>query len=116
MQKNNKFHTRSIALSVVFAVVCLEPLQKFFSLPIFVKLGEISYSLYLVHFMVIGTLGCFVFELLYGNLSYNAAAAITFVVTTGVTWAVSVGFTKYIEPLGKRGELYVEQWIGNLKK
>ena len=104
------------ALLLVFAVVCLEPLQKFFSLPLFVKLGEISYSLYLVHFMVIATLGCFVFELLYGNLSYNAAAAITFVVTTGVTWAVSVGFTKYIEPLGKRGELYVEQWIGNLKK
>ena len=97
-------------------IFLLEPLQKFFGLTAFVKLGKISYSLYLVHFPVIATAGCGLFKVLYGKLSYNQAVLITFAVTTVLTWMVSVGFTKYIEPLGKRGELYVEQWIGNLKK
>ena len=36
------------------------------------------------------------------------AAVLVFVVTTLLVWLISVGFTKYIEPLGKWGEQYVE--------
>ena len=97
------------ALLLVGSVVCLEPLQKFFSLPVFVKLGKISYSLYLVHFPVIATFGCGLFEVLYGKLSYNMAVLGCFVTTTLLVGVVSVGFSKYIEPLGKAGETYVEQ-------
>lgn len=97
------------ALLLVAAVVCLEPLQKFFGLPVFVKLGNISYSLYLVHFPVIATLGCMVFRGFYGKLSYNLAALITFVITTAAVLLISAVFSKYIEPLGKKGEQYVEQ-------
>ena len=97
------------ALLLVGSVVCLEPLQNFFGLPVFVKLGKISYSLYLVHFPVIATFGCGLFEILYGKLSYNVAVLVCFVVTTVVVGLVSVGFSKYIEPLGKAGEKYVEQ-------
>mgnify|MGYP003312013164 CR=1 FL=1 len=81
----------------------------------FVKLGDISYSLYLVHFPVIATLGCWLFGILFERLSYNMAAMITFVVTTVVTLAVSAGFTKYIEPLGNAGEVYVKKLIGKNK-
>ena len=104
------------ALMLVCGVVLLEPLQKFFGHTAFVKLGNISYSLYLVHFPVIATVGCGVFVVLFGKMSYNLAVLMTFIVTTVVTWLVSAGFTKYIEPLGKKGELYVEQWIGKIKK
>ena len=97
------------ALLLVAAVICLEPLQKFFSLSVFVKLGEISYSLYLVHFPVIATAGCMVFKGLYGKMTYNLAALVTFVITTVLVLLVSVVFSKYIEPLGKKGEQYVEQ-------
>ena len=97
------------ALLLVGSVVCLEPLQKFFGLPVFVKLGKISYSLYLVHFPVIATFGCGLFEILYGKLSYNMAVHGCFVTTTLLVGVVSVGFSKYIEPLGKAGETYVEQ-------
>ena len=100
---------------VVAAVVLLEPLQKIFGLPVFVKLGNISYSLYLVHFPVIATAGCGLFRLLYGKMSYHPAVLCTFVGTTMLTILVSVGFTKYIEPLGKKGEVYVAQWIGKGK-
>jgi peptidoglycan/LPS O-acetylase OafA/YrhL len=97
------------ALLLVGSVVCLEPLQKFFGLPVFVKLGKISYSLYLVHFPIIATFGCGLFEIFYRNLSYNIATLVCFGVTTAVVGLISVGFSKYIEPLGKAGEKYVEQ-------
>ena len=103
------------ALMVVASVVLLEPLQKIFGLPVFVKLGNISYSLYLVHFPVIATAGCSLFRALYGKMSYHPAVLCTFVGTTVLTILVSVGFTKYIEPLGKKGEVYVAQWIGKGK-
>ena len=99
------------ALLLVAAVVCLEPLQKFFGWKGFVKLGDISYSLYLIHFPVIATLGCFLFEVLYGKMSYHLAVLLVFAVTTVAVLGISVLFRKYIEPLGKMGELYVEKLI-----
>ena len=103
------------ALLLVAAVVCLEPLQKFFGWKGFVKLGDISYSLYLVHFPVIATLGCFLFEVLYGKMSYHLEVLLVFAVTTVVTLGVSVMFKNYIEPLGKKGELYVESKFAKSK-
>ena len=103
------------ALLLVAAVVCLEPLQKFFGWKGFVKLGEISYSLYLMHFPVIATLGCFLFEELYRKVPYHLAVALVFVVTTAAVIGVSILFKNYIEPLGKRGEVYVEKLIGKNK-
>ena len=103
------------ALLLVAGVILLEPLQKFFALSAFVKLGNISYSLYLVHFPVIATVGCALFEIIFGKLSYNLAALLTFAVTTAVTLAVSAGFTKYIEPLGNAGEIYVKKLFGKKK-
>ena len=103
------------ALLLVAAVVCLEPLQKFFGWKGFVKLGDISYSLYLVHFPVIATLGCFLFEVLYGKMSYHLAVLLVFAVTTVVTLGASVAFKNYIEPLGKKGELYVESKFAKSK-
>lgn len=99
------------ALLIVTGVVCLKPLQWFFGLLPFVKLGEISYSLYLVHFPIIATFGCGLFELLYKKMSYNEAAAVVFVLTTLLVLFVSWLFNKYIEPLGKRGEAFAEKLI-----
>ena len=100
------------ALLLVFGVLMLEPLQKFFGLSVFVKLGKLSYSLYLVHFPVIATAGCGLFRLFYGKLPYHGAVICTFAVTTVLVLLISAGFSKYVEPLGKKGEHYVEQWIG----
>ena len=103
------------ALMLVLGVILLDPLQKFFGLPVFVKLGEISYSLYLVHFPVIATAGCWLFGILYRKMDYNVAVGIVFVVTTILVWIISAGFTKYIEPLGKLGEQYVESKFAKRK-
>lgn len=90
------------ALLMVAAVVFLEPLQKFFSLPLFVKLGKISYSMYLVHFPMIATFGCWLFTVCIGKMSYHLSAAIVFLLTTTAVIAVSILFQRFVEPLGKR--------------
>lgn len=99
------------ALMLVFSVVLLNPLQKFFGLPVFVKLGKISYSLYLVHFPVIATAGCGLFLLIYEKMTYSTAVLVCFAVTTGLVLLISAVFTKYIEPLGKKGEHHVERLL-----
>lgn len=97
------------AFLLVFAVLNLQPLQKFFGWKGFVKLGEISYSLYLVHFPVIATLGCEIFLLLYGKLSYHVIMLLDFAVTTAVTGLLAFLSHKYIEPLSKKGESWIER-------
>lgn len=99
------------ALLLVAGVICLKPLQWFFGLPLFVKLGEISYSLYLVHFPIIATFGCGLFELLYKKMPYNEAAAVVFALTTLLVLFISWLFHKHIEPLGKKGERFAEKII-----
>ena len=84
---------------MVAAVILLEPLQKFFGARPFVWLGEISYSFYLVHFPVIATVGCGLFETLYGKMSYLLATLIVFAVTTVLTVGISMVSRKYIESL-----------------
>lgn len=103
------------ALCLVAAVVCLEPLQRFFGLPVFEKLGKISYSLYLVHFPVLATLGCFLFQCFYGKMPYLAATLLVFVLTTAAVLGISKFFQSYIEPLGNAGEQYVEKLLTNSK-
>ncbi len=97
------------ALLLVAAVVCLEPLQKFFGWKGFVKLGDISYSLYLVHFPVIAVLGWGLLNLRWGKLPNTLLTLLLFVVTTAAVLGISVLFRNYIEPLGALGEKYVER-------
>ena len=56
----NYYHLFGVLL-FVFSVLNLEPVQQFFSLGVFQYLGRISYSLYLIHFLVIATLGSWFF-------------------------------------------------------
>lgn len=90
------------AVMLVAAVVLLEPLQRFFGSKAFVKLGEISYSFYLAHFPVIATVGCGLFQLLYGKMSYHLLVLIVFLVTTALTAGISILGKKYIEPLSEK--------------
>lgn len=91
------------------------PLQAFFSGKIFVYLGKISYSLYLLHFPVIATFSCAVFLGLSGKLGYHGTVGLTFVLTTFLVLALSALSQRYLEPLGKKLELLVSGRGGGKK-
>jgi peptidoglycan/LPS O-acetylase OafA/YrhL len=56
-------------------------LQTIFSKNFFVFLGKISFSLYLLHFILLSSFSSWLFSQVYGNYSYNFSCLIVFVVT-----------------------------------
>ena len=111
----NYYHLLGVVL-FVFSVLNLESVQWFFSLGLFQYLGRISYSLYLIHFLVIATLGSWFFliaEPLYG---YNLTCFLNLILVGAVTGLLSELSVRYVEPLGKKGEAFVEERIFRKEK
>jgi peptidoglycan/LPS O-acetylase OafA/YrhL len=107
----NYYHIFGV-ICFTFAVLDLEPVQKFFSLGAFRYLGRISYSLYLIHFLVIATLGAGFFLKMEPMLGYNWTGLLDLILVSVVTVALSELSVRYVEPLGKKGEVLLGRIFG----
>jgi peptidoglycan/LPS O-acetylase OafA/YrhL len=67
------------AFLTVMVVQLSSRLQQFFSLKLFEFLGFISFSLYLVHALVLGSFSCFLFLQFHQVLGYNLAVVATLI-------------------------------------
>jgi peptidoglycan/LPS O-acetylase OafA/YrhL len=74
-------------------------------------LGQISFSLYLVHFPILFTGTFIVFKALSAHLSYGFAALSTSVIMIPITFATAHYFEKYID----RGAIAISRHIGKIK-
>lgn len=86
--------------STIFTIgIMYSPLfQKFFQLKLFSNLGDISFSLYLVHFPIMCSLSAFCFlKLYYLGIRNNLNLLITFTLTLIVTIISTHLFNKYVE-------------------
>ena len=110
----NYYHIFGVLL-FVFAVLNLEWLQRFFSLGLFRYLGRISYSLYLIHFPVIATFGAWFLLRFEGILGYNLTGLLNLVLTGAATAGLSELSVRYVEPLGKKGEMLLGHVFGKNK-
>ncbi|MGE5458177.1 MAG: acyltransferase family protein [Methanococcaceae archaeon] len=86
-------------------------LQNVFSSPVPVFLGKISYSLYLVHFLVISSFTCALFLALYPVLSYGAAVLISCASSLLLIMPFSYLFYKYIDTAGVELSKIVYNWL-----
>ncbi len=100
----NYYHIFGV-LCFVFAVLNQEPVQRFFSMKGFQYLGRISYSLYLVHFLVIATFSAWFQLTFHEALGYNMASLLNLILTAGITVLLSELSVRYVEPLSKKGEV-----------
>ena len=75
-------------------------LQKVFSSAVSVFLGKISYSLYLIHFLVICSFTCKLFLVLYPILPYGTALLVSILVSSALIFPLSYLFYRYIDTLG----------------
>lgn len=107
----NYYHIFGV-FCLVFAVLHLEPLQRLFCARWLLYLGRISYSLYLIHFPVIATVGSWVLLKFYRVFGYNLASLLNLLLTFGITVGLSELLHRYIEPLGKKGELLLGRVSG----
>jgi Predicted acyltransferases len=75
-------------------------LQNIFSSPIPVFLGKISYSLYLIHFLIISSFTCALFLVLHPVLSYGKAVFVSCILSVLLIIPLSYLFYKYIDIAG----------------
>ena len=64
---------------------------------LFVRLGKISFSWYLVHFPVIAVFSSAFLLRFYGLMNYHVLMLMNFVLTTVIVWAISAVMTKWVE-------------------
>jgi len=93
------YHTAG-AFLLVLAFVLSPGLQRMCSLRCFRFLGRISFSLYLLHVIVIGSFSAWFFLVLYPLTSYNIAAACVLFATILVVLPIAWLMTRYVDEYG----------------
>ena len=90
------YHRAGAAL-ILYAVLMLKPLQQLFGSRFFVKLGDISFSWYLLHLPVIAVCSSAFLLKFYERMNYHLLMLVNFVLTTGIVWGLSVLMTRGVE-------------------
>ena len=101
---------------IMYVLLNSQGLQKVFSSPVPVFLGKISYSLYLVHFPVIGSLTCALFLALYPVLPYGEAFLISCISSLFLIIPLSYLFYRYIDMTGSKLSKSFYNWLLNSRK
>ena len=95
------------AFFVVLSFVLSPRLQHFISLRLFRFLGYISFALYLLHPIVIGSVTSYFFLVFHNRLGYNHTVLYLFFFTIAVSIVLSWLLTKYIDSTGIKYAKYV---------
>lgn len=85
------------AAMVLFALLRSNMMQRAFSWQPFAYLGQISFSIYLIHFTFLNTFSAFLFSRVIDHFSYNLAFAITFIISMVPLFVLSHYYMKYID-------------------
>ncbi|HEX8974580.1 MAG TPA: acyltransferase [Patescibacteria group bacterium] len=85
------------AFAVMAVVLESGKLQRFFSHKYFLFLGEISFAMYLLHFLVLGSFSSFVFVKLVPLLPYADATAISFMLSMVLLFGLSYLVCIYVD-------------------
>ena len=92
---------------LVLAFVLSAGLQRFISMRLFRFLGYISFSLYLIHPVILSSFSSYTLVHLYARLGYNKSMIIVFLLTNIVCLAFSWLMTKYIDVPGTQFSKYI---------
>ncbi len=114
--KYNRWYHSIGALCVVAAVILSPFLQKLFSLKPVRFLGYISFSLYLLHPLVLGSFSSWLYLKLAVPVGFNKAVCVIFVLTSLVCLLLSWIMTKFIDDPGVEFSKYVyNRWFKKAK-
>lgn len=90
------------ASMIMYVLLSSRRMKKIFSSPVPVFLGKISYSLYLIHFLIISSFTCALFLALYPVLPYWIAAFVSCFLSVLLIIPLSYLFYKYVDMAGVR--------------
>jgi peptidoglycan/LPS O-acetylase OafA/YrhL len=99
------------AYFLVLAFVLSRVLQRLISLRAFMFLGYISFSLYLLHPLLIGSFSSYAFMKMSETMNYNFAVVVVLIVTTVILLPLSWLMTRYVDGPGTQLSKYIyERW------
>jgi peptidoglycan/LPS O-acetylase OafA/YrhL len=90
------------AILLFYAVITSERIQHVLDKPLFRFLGNISYSLYLVHLLVICSFSCILFTWLHHSCSYHLSFIVTFIVSVPLVLLIAQWLTATVDLQGIR--------------
>ncbi|WMT43200.1 acyltransferase [Paenibacillus sp. D2_2] len=90
------YHTLG-AFFTLTALLNSSRLQSLFSRKLFSYLGKISFSLYLLHFTIICSLGSYIFYQLHLLFSYSLSVTLTVILTTPIIFALAHWFYLFVD-------------------
>ncbi|MDD5396582.1 MAG: acyltransferase [Candidatus Moranbacteria bacterium] len=85
------------AFFVILVLLESRKMQRIFSLKYLIFLGEISFAMYLLHFIILGSFSSFVFLKLVQHLPYAAAFLIAFALSIALIFLVSYLVYVYVD-------------------
>ncbi|MFF2908384.1 acyltransferase family protein [Paenibacillus sp. NPDC057934] len=96
------------ALLVMLVLLNSVKLQEFFSYRVFNFLGKVSFSLYLIHVIVIGSFTSYIFVLLNERMAYSISVFISIILSIPLLAILSYLMYKYVDKKGIEisGKLY----------
>jgi peptidoglycan/LPS O-acetylase OafA/YrhL len=100
------------AYFLVISFVISAPMQRIVSTRVFRFLAYISFTLYLLHLLIIGSFSCYLFLNWHERFGYNHAVAYIFVLTVALTLSLAWLMAKYIDDPGIKFSKYVyDRWF-----
>ncbi|MDY7989747.1 acyltransferase [Paenibacillus polymyxa] len=91
-----RFHMIGATI-LLFLIINLQVFQNFFANRFFVYLGRISFSMYLLHVIVIGSFSCYLFMKMYPYFSYSTSVIITFAISMLLIFIISHLFSIFVD-------------------
>ncbi len=85
------------AACIILVLLDSKKLQNFFSYKYFLFLGKISFAMYLLHFIILGSFSSFVFLKLEPIMPYAEAFAISFISSVALTFSLSYLMYRYVD-------------------
>jgi peptidoglycan/LPS O-acetylase OafA/YrhL len=90
-----QFHSQLAAMALFAGVLLSASAQRWLARCSY--LGRLSFSIYLLHFPILFTLGCAEFVWLAGVLPQAAAVAVTFAVVAAIVVVAAIGFERLVD-------------------
>jgi peptidoglycan/LPS O-acetylase OafA/YrhL len=85
------------ACCLIIAILKLDWLSHFFELRALQFLGRISFSMYLMHFIILYSLSCALFNTLFPHVGYLTSFALTFSASLPLILVVSFAYTYWVD-------------------
>ena len=100
--KNEEFYHVIGAFLMMFVIVNSPRAQQLVSGKGLNYIGKISFSFYLLHFIVLTSLSCFLFTFFFQSYEYNSSAILAFLCSLPVIAGVSIVYYKWIDKAGMK--------------